>query len=335
VAAVYRIIRSLAWRVAGSVALVCAAPGIAWADAPYPSRPVHIVVPFAPGGPSDPIVRAMADKLSARLGQVFVLDFKGGAAGTIGTDAVAKAAPDGHTLLAASSDMLVNATATFKHLPYDPLRDFTIITQVGSLPLVFAVNASVPATDLREFAAYARDKRGALSYGSWGHGINAHLAGEWLLNRSMAADATHASYRGLGPLTQDLVGQQISASFGVAPAFAPFVQGQRLRLLGVTGQTRVPAFPDVKTFAEQGYPDEIFQLRLWMALLAPTGTPRPIVELLHREVVKIIREAEYQAVLANAGFELLANTPDEARANLQRELAIVPRLVKQIGVEPQ
>jgi len=120
-----------------------------------------------------------------------------------------------------------------------------------------------------------------------------------------------------------------------APAFAPFVQGQRLRLLGVTGQTRVPAFPDVKTFAEQGYPDEIFQLRLWMALLAPTGTPRPIVELLHREVVKIIREAEYQAVLANAGFELLANTPDEARANLQRELAIVPRLVKQIGVEPQ
>ena len=231
--------------------------------------------------------------------------------------------------------MLVNATATFKHLPYDPLRDFTFITQVGSLPLVFAVNASVPATDLREFAAYARDKRGALSYGSWGHGINAHLAGEWLLNRSMAADATHASYRGLGPLTQDLVGQQISASFGVAPAFAPFVQGQRLRLLGVTGQTRVPAFPDVKTFAEQGYPDEIFQLRLWMALLAPAGTPRPIVELLHREVVKIIREAEYQAVLANAGFELLANTPDEARANLQRELAIVPRLVKQIGVEPQ
>jgi len=301
----------------------------------YPARPITIVVPFPPGGPADAITRAIADQLGQRLGQPVIVDFKGGAAGILGTDAVAKAAPDGYTLLAATSDMLVNNTATFKQLPFEPLRDLTLVTQVGHMPLVLAVNAAVPASDLAELALWAKDRRGQISFGSWGHGINAHLAGEWLLNRRLGADAVHAPYRGLAPLTQDLVGQRLSASFGVATGFAPFVQGRKLKVIAVTGAQRVAAFPEVRTFAEQGHDDEIFQLGLWMALAAPAGTPPAVIERLHREMVPVVASPSLRALLAHAGFEPVANTPAQARANLQRELAAIPRLVREIGLPLQ
>jgi tripartite-type tricarboxylate transporter receptor subunit TctC len=198
------------------------------ADPAYPAKPVTIVVPFPPGGPSDAIVRAIAEQLGQRLGQPFITDFKSGAAGAIGTSAVAKAAPEGHTLLAASSDMLVSTTATFKQLPFDPLRDLALVTQVGSLPLVLAVHAGVPVNDLTELAAFARQQRGQFSYGSWGQGTHAHLAAEWLLNRRLGADAVHVAYRGLAPMTQDLVGQRLAVAFGVVPAFALFVKAGQL-----------------------------------------------------------------------------------------------------------
>lgn len=318
-----------------ALALALGLPAGAAAEAPYPSRPVTLVVPFPPGGPADAIVRAIAEQLGQRLGQPVIVDFKGGAAGILGADAVAKAAPDGHTLLAATSDMLVNNTATFRQLPYDPLRDFTLVTQVGSMPLVLAVHDGVPARDLAELARHAQRRRGQLSFGSWGHGINAHLAGEWLLNHKFGADAVHAPYRGLAPLTQDLVGQRISAAFGVAAGFAPFVQGQKLKVLAVTGHQRVAAFPEARTFAEQGHTDEIFQLRLWMAMAAPAGTPEPVVERLHREMVAVVRHPSVLAVLAHGGFEPLANRPEQARENLRRELAAVPALVREIGLLPQ
>jgi tripartite-type tricarboxylate transporter receptor subunit TctC len=305
------------------------------AEPAYPGKPVTIVVPFPPGGPSDAIVRAIAEQLGQRLGQPFIADFKGGAAGVIGTDAVAKAAPDGHTLLAASSDMLVNNTATFQQLPYDPLRDFALITQVGSLPLVLAVHAGVPVDDLAGLAAWARQQRGQFGYGSWGQGTHAHLAAEWLLNRRLGADAVHAVYRGLAPMTQDLVGQRLAVAFGVAPAFAPFVQAGKLKVIAVTGERRIAAFPQARTFAEQGHADEIFQFRLWMALAAPAGTPRAVVERLHREMAPIIASPPLQALLANGGFEPVLNTPEQARAALARELATVPRLVREMGVPLQ
>lgn len=310
-------------------------PDAAAADAPYPSRPVTIVLPFPPGGPADAIVRAIAEQLGQRLGQPFIVDFRGGAAGILGAEAVARATPDGHTLLAATSDMLVNNTATFRQLPYDPLRDFTVVTQVGSMPLVLAVHEGVPAQDLAGLARVAQQRRGQLSFGSWGHGINAHLAGEWLLNRKLDAAAVHAPYRGLAPLTQDLVGQRISAAFGVAAGFAPFVKGRKLKVLAVTGHQRLVAFPEVRTFAEQGHADEIFQLRLWMALAAPAGTPRPVVERLHREMVEVVRHPSVRDLLAQGGFEPLANSPEQARENLRRELAAVPALVREIGLVPQ
>lgn len=312
------------------------APRLALAADPiYPAKPVTIVVPFPPGGPSDAIVRAIAEQLGQRLGQPFITDFKGGAAGVIGTDAVAKAARDGYTLLAASSDMLVNNTATFKQLPYDPLRDLSLVTQVGSLPLVLAVHAGVPVDDLAGLATYARQQRGQFGYGSWGQGTHAHLAAEWLLNRRLGADAVHAVYRGLAPMTQDLVGQRVAVAFGVAPAFAPFVKAGKLKVIAVTGTSRIAAFPEARTFAEQGYNDEIFQFRLWMALAAPAGTPRAVVETLHREMAPIIASAPLRSLLTNGGFEPVLNTPEQARAALERELATVPRLVREMGVPLQ
>ncbi len=301
----------------------------------YPGKPVTIVVPFPPGGPSDAIVRAIADQLGQRLGQPFIAEFKGGAAGIIGTDAVAKAAPDGHTLLAASSDMLVNNTATFRQLPYDPLRDLTLITQVGGLPLVLAVHAGVPADNLAALAAWVRRQRGELAYGSWGQGTHAHLAAEWLLNRRLGAEAVHAVYRGLAPMTHDLVGQRLAMAFGVAPAFAPFVKAGKLKVIAVTGPSRVAAFPEVPTFAEQGHTDEIFHFRLWTALAAPAGTPRAVVDRLHREMAPIIASPPLQALLADGGFVPVLNSPEEARTALERELATVPRLVREMGVPQQ
>jgi tripartite-type tricarboxylate transporter receptor subunit TctC len=305
------------------------------ADAKYPSRAVTIIVPFPPGGPADVITRPIADKLARKLGQPFVLEFRSGAAGIIGAEAAARAAPDGYTLLLASSDLLVNNTASFKHLPYNPQRDFALITQVGTLPMVFAVNAAVPANDLREFFTYAQAHRGALSYGSWGYGINAHVAAEVLLNHKHQLNATHVTYRGLAPLTQDLVGQQITASFGFVPGFAQFAQSGQLHVLAVTGNNRVDAFPQVRTFAEQGFGDPIFQLRSWLAFAAPVGAPATTIALLQREIAQIVNDAEFKGLLEGAGLEPLGNTAEEARANLQRELAILPRLIREIGVEPQ
>lgn len=310
-------------------------PACAASDKPYPSRPVRIVVPLPAGGPADAVVRLIAERLTARLEQPFVPDFRGGAAGIIGTDAVAKAEPDGYTVLAATSDMLVNNVAAFKSLPYDPQRDLKPITQIGSVPLVFAVNPSVPAADLREFAAWVRSQPPALSYGSWGHGINAHLAGEVLLNVRLGARAVHSTYRGLAPLTQDLVGRQITAAFGVVPAFGPFAADGRLKVLGVTGKARVAALPDVKTFAEQGFDDEIFQARVWMAFLVPARTPRAVIDLLHREITAAVAAPEVLATLTVAGFERVTNTPDEADAQLRHELRTIPRLAREIGLVAQ
>jgi tripartite-type tricarboxylate transporter receptor subunit TctC len=313
----------------GAARLAAAAP------APYPSRPVTIVVPYAPGGPADAIARRFADRLARRLGQPFLLEFRGGAGGTLGNDAAAKAAPDGHTLLFTTGETLVHNAALHKKLPYDARRDLSFITIIGSLPLVFAAHAAVPANDIAGFIAHAKTQRGGVSYGSTGEGSLFHIAGEQLLNRKFQLAAVHASYRGLAPLTQDLAGGQISASFGVASAFAPFAESRRLRILGVGGTARLPSLPAVKTFAEQGLADDVLGLRVWLACLAPAGTPRGVVERLNAEITRALDEPEVAAVLAQNGFEPMRTTPAQAQAYFEREMATVPALIRGLGIEPQ
>jgi tripartite-type tricarboxylate transporter receptor subunit TctC len=301
----------------------------------YPSRPVTIVVPFAAGGPADGLARAIAEDLRRRLGQPFVLDFRAGAGGGIGAGAAAKAPADGHTLLFSTSDTLVNNVALYRHLPYDPRRDFAFITQVGSLPLVLATHGGLPVSNPAEFAAAARALGGKISYGSGGGGTLFHLAGEVLLNRRLGLDATHVPYRGVGPMTVDLVGRQITAAFGLMPAYRGFAADGRLRMLGVTGDTAVAEVPQVRTFTELGYVEPILRMRPWAALLAPAGTDRHIVDLLNAAVIAALDAPEVRDMLDASGFQRIANSPQAAHAALEHDLANVLPLIRELGIDAQ
>jgi tripartite-type tricarboxylate transporter receptor subunit TctC len=321
--------------VVSAISLLAATPSLALAARSYPEKVVKIVVPFPAGGPADALVRTFAAHLERRLGQPFIADFRGGAGTTIGSNAVAKSEPDGHTLLATTADPLVSSVALYKRLPYDPRRDLALVAIVGSAPMVFAVNANVPAGDLAEFIGYAKAQPGALTYGSGGVGSLWHIAGESFLNRTNALRAVHVPYRGQAPLVQELVGKQITAAFGPAPAFTPYVAQQQLRILGVTGPHRLAVLPQVKTFAEQGVHAEALQLRQWFAFLAPAATPTKTIGLLNAEFVRAIDEPDVKAMLDTFGFHPLRVTPTEARAMFDRELAIIPRLIQDLGIEPQ
>jgi tripartite-type tricarboxylate transporter receptor subunit TctC len=298
----------------------------------YPARAVRIVVPYPAGGPADVIARRFAEQLSQRLGQPFLLEFRSGAGGTLGTDAAAKSAADGYTLLFTAGETLVQTVAMLKKPPYDAARDLSFISIIGSLPLVLATHAAVPADDVSGFVAYAKAQTGGVSYGSIGEGGLFHIAGQTLLNRRFALAAVHAPYRGLAPLTQDLAGGQISVSFGLASAFAPFVESRRLRILGVGGTQRLPAFPAVKTFAEQGLSDDVLQLRVWLAFLAPAGTPPRIIERLNAEIARALDAPEVQAALAQNGFEAMRTTPAQAQAYFANEMARMPRWLRELGI---
>lgn len=315
---------------AASLAAAAAEP----ADA-YPSRPVRIVVPYAAGGPADAIARRFADQLTRRLGQPFVLEFRSGAGGTLGNEAAAKSAPDGHVLLFTTGETLVNTSLLQRKLPYDARRDLSLISVIGTLPLVFATHAGVPANDIAAFVAHAKARPGGVSYGTTGEGGLFHLAGEMLINRRFGLAAAQVPYRGLAPLTQDLAGGQIAASFGAAAAFAPFAENGRLRILGVASPQRLPLFPNVMTFTEQGLDDDVFKQRIWLAFLAPVATPRRIVERLNAEITRALEEPEVVAVLAQTGFEAMRTTPAEAQAYFEHDMATVPRLLRELGIEPQ
>jgi len=302
--------------------------------AAYPARPVTIVVPFAAGGPADGLVRAIAEDLRRRLGQPFVPDFRTGAAGSIGAGAVAKAPPDGYTLLFSISDTLVNNVALYRHLPYDPRRDFAFITQVGSLPLVLATHGGITVSNPAEFAGAAR-ALSKISYGSAGSGTLFHLAAEVLLNRRLGLGATHVPYRGVGPMTVDLVGRQITAGFGLMPAYRGFAADGRLHMLGLTGDTAVAEVPQVRTFAELGYIEPILRMRPWGAVLAPAGTPRHIVELLNTTVIAALDAPEVRDMLDSSGFQRIANSPAAAHAALEDDLANVLPLIRDLGIEAQ
>lgn len=323
-------------RALGTIAIALAAsPALARSTKAYPDRIVRIVVPFPAGGPADALVRTFAAQLERRLGQRFIPDFRGGAGTTIGSSAVAKSAPDGYTLLATTADPLVSSVALHKRLPYDPAHDLALVAVVGSAPMVFAVNATVTANDLAEFLAFARSHPGPLSYGSGGVGSLWHIAGETFLNRVSALRAVHVPYRGQAPLVQELVGKQIMAAFGPAPAFTQYVAQQQLRILGITGPQRLAAMPQVKTFAEQGFQSEVLQLRQWFAFLVPAGTPTETIDLLNKEFVRALDEPDVKALLDTFGFQPLRVTPAQARTMFDRELAVVPRLIQELGIEPQ
>ncbi|MFT3721930.1 Bug family tripartite tricarboxylate transporter substrate binding protein [Pseudorhodoferax sp.] len=315
-----------AWGAAGLLGPAMAQTGkTAW-----PSKPIRLVVPFNAGGATDIIARSVGEVLARRTGQPVVVDNKGGAAGILGSDAVAKAPADGYTLLLSlSTSMLINQFLYAK-LPYNPQKDFALVSQIAAAPVTLVVHPSVPASNMKELLAYVKANKSKLSYGSWGVGSYAHLAGSYM-SKSMDADMTHSSYKGEAPMIQDLIGGQLQLCFSSALNTRPFIESGRLKAIGVTGLQRMKILPDVPTIHEQGVTDEAYSVFGWVAMGAPAGTPQEIVDALYAHLREIAKDPKVQERIAGAGFIAMMNSPQEFRQNYQRDLPVWKALVETAG----
>jgi len=270
----------------------------------YPSRSIRVVVPFSPGGAVDGPMRLIAQELGKRLGQAVVVENKPGAGATIGTDVVAKAPPDGYTLLLASQTNAISATL-YSKLPFDPIEDFTPITLIGREPGVVVVNPAVPAKSLQEFIAYVKAHPGEVNFASSGNGSGQHLFAALLASKT-GMKMNHVPYRGSGQATTDLLSGVVSMAIPGTAGMVGHIKAGRLRALAVTGARRSPQLPDVPTVMESGVPG--YEAYVWMGLLAPKGTPPAIVERLNREVAAVLGEDAVKRYMANAGIEIVGST---------------------------
>jgi tripartite-type tricarboxylate transporter receptor subunit TctC len=286
-----------------AVAFSLSLAGVARAD-DYPSRPVRVIVPFSPGGAVDGPMRLIAQELGKRLGQPVVVENKPGAGATIGSDVVAKAPPDGYTLLLASQTNAISATL-YSKLPFDPIGDFTPVTLIGREPGVVVVNPSVPARTLQEFIAYVKANPGKVDYASSGNGSGQHLFAAMLASRT-GMKMNHVPYRGSGQATTDLLSGVVAMAIPGTAGMVGHIKAGKLRALAVTGVTRSPQLPDVPTVIESGVPG--YQAYVWMGLLAPKGTPAAIVERLNREVIAVLGEGEVVRYMAGTGIEIVGSS---------------------------
>jgi tripartite-type tricarboxylate transporter receptor subunit TctC len=297
----------------------------------YPSRPVKIVIPFGPGGPTEFILRLIADRLTANLGQPFVVENRpGGAGGTVGAKSVAVAEPDGYTLLFSSPGPLVTAAAIYKNLDYDPVKNFAPIAMVIHAPQILVVHPSVPARSLPEFIAYAKSNPGKITFGSSGYGTQPHMLGE-MLKLMADIDIVHVPYRSAGQSVTDLLAGQTQMIFETTAILLPHVEGGRLRPLAVAVEARSPFLPDVPTTAELGYPKILASF--WSGLLAPTGTPPAIIEKLNLAINDILRSQEAQTGLARLNAEARIGSPQDFASFIAGEAARWAGIANATGIK--
>lgn len=294
----------------------------------YPTRPVRVILPYAPGGAGDLIARPLAEKLSGRLGQQVIVDNRGGANGNIGMELAAKASPDGHTIVFALTAQLAINPAFYAKLPYEPTRDYAPITLVGTSPYLLTVNPSLPIKSVKELITLAKSKPGQLAFSTSGTGGVPHFAGELL--KSMAGiDILHVPYKGGGPALLDLIAGQVQMNFAVILAGMTHVRAGRLRAIAVTSAKRFPDIPELPAIAETvpGY-----ELSTWFSLLAPTGTPRAVLVRLSNEIAGVLAIPEMRANLLANGFEPIGSTPDELLKHIRSEMIKWAKVVKESGV---
>jgi tripartite-type tricarboxylate transporter receptor subunit TctC len=295
----------------------------------WPARPLTVIVPWPAGGGTDIIARTVTQRLQMRLGQPVVIDNKAGASGIIGTQAAAKAAPDGYTLvLGVTNTHAINASY-FKKLPYDPVKDFQPISLLAIGPHLLVVNAANPARTLQELVQAVKAQPGKFSFASYGNGSTAHLAGE-ALKSAAGLDMTHVPYKGIPPAIIDVVGGQVTMLFSTTAAALPQIKAGKLKALAVTSEKRLDVLPDVPTMQEAGFRDAV--LLHWYGLLAPAGTPRPIVDRLARELAAILGSSEIRDTFAVHGVAPLADSPDQFAAFMRDEVARWGKLVAASGV---
>jgi tripartite-type tricarboxylate transporter receptor subunit TctC len=311
-------------------ALACLFATVAAPQA-YPSRPVTVVVPYAVGGTTDIVARLVGQTIGNGLGQPLVVDNKTGAGGAIGWGTVARAAPDGYTLLTTEMSLAV-APALQSQLPFDARKGFAHVTTAASAPHVLVVNPEVPAKTLHEFIAYARANPGKLNYGSGGNGTNTHLGGE-LFKREAGVSLVHIPYKGAGAVLQDLMGGQVQALVTSVPTALPHIKSGKLRALVVTSSKRSALLPDVPAASEAGLPR--FVMDFWVGFAAPSGTPAPIVEQLNKAVVAAVHSEEGRKRLAEQGLVPIGNSPAVATRLVQDETVRWGAVVKAAGIKAE
>jgi tripartite-type tricarboxylate transporter receptor subunit TctC len=312
-----------------AAALAAAAPpGFAQQQA-WPTRPIKLIVPFAPGGFTDVTARILGQKLTQALGQQFVIENKPGAGSTIGSDFVAKSPPDGYTLLMVSSTHVISPWL-YKNLPYDPIKSFSVIGKLVESPYVLLVHPKVQAKNVQEFIALAKAHPDTIHYASSGNGSAQHLMGGLFVSMT-GAPLKHVPYRGSNGATQDLVAGVVESSFAGVPNALAQVPSGRLRALAVTTAKRAPQLPDVPTLEEAGVPG--YDAAVWLALLGPAGMPREIVHKLNAEIAKLMATPDTKKALFDAGVEPSPSTPEEMSAYLAQELGRWGKVVKDAGVK--
>src|SRR5713101_3381638 len=310
----------------GIAALVGAAPTARALD--YPAKPIPLLIGFAPGGPSDVMARILTRKMEEILKQPLVIENRAGAGGSIAGAGVARAAPDGYTVLLATGSLLAINVSLYKNLGYDPEKDFEPISVIGTQTNVLYVHPSLPAKSLGEFIAHAKANPGKLSFGSGGNGTPAHLAGE-MLKIEAKIDMTHVPFRGTGPALQAVIGGHVPMAYHPPSPLIPHLQSGAIRAIAITTLKRTAVLPEVPTIAELGFPG--FEATTWHALVAPAGTPKEVVTMLHRATVATLKDAEVRKALTDLGVDVVANTPEELGAYLKSEIPKWAAIVQASG----
>ena len=295
----------------------------------YPTRPIRLVIPFPPGGGTDTMARAIAPKMSEYLGQQIVPENRGGAGANIGAEIAAKSPPDGYTLVVATSSNAMGATL-YTRLNYNLVRDFAPITQLATTPHILVVHPSVPVKTVREFTALAKSKPGQLAYSSSGSGSAAHMMGELFVSLT-GVKMMHVPYKGGGPSMIALVAGEVSVCFATMPSAVGYVRAGRLRGIAVTTDRRSPATPDLPTIAEAGVKG--YEGGGWYGLSAPANTPRPIIDRLHAEALKVMAQPDVKERLANAGFEVVTSNPEQFAAFTKSEIQKWGKLIRAAGLK--
>ncbi|WZH78640.1 tripartite tricarboxylate transporter substrate binding protein [Alcaligenes sp. SDU_A2] len=297
--------------------------------AQYPDKPIEIIVTFPPGGGTDLLARLIGNYFSEELGQPAIVDNRPGASGNIGARLVAQRPADGQSLLMVNSSFAVNP-AVFDKLPFDPKKDFTAITNFAFVPSVVIVPANSPYTSLKELIEAAKAKPGEVFFGSCGNGTPQHLAGE-MLNQAAKVQIAHIPYKGCGGALNDVMGSQVGSAFVTASSTLPFIESGKVRALAVTSAQRSPLMPDVPTVAELGYPG--YELNQWHGLLAPAGTPEPVIQKVHDAVEKIIARDDVKAKLASLGYTVAHDGPAQFQTMINTDIDRFRELAQKIGLK--
>jgi tripartite-type tricarboxylate transporter receptor subunit TctC len=302
--------------------------GLAQAQSSYPAKPIKLIVPFSPGGTTTILARLLAERMGQNLGQPIVVDNRPGAGGNVGMDLVAKAEPDGYTILMGPIGLAINP-ALYAKMPFDPIKNLAPIGLYAGVPNLLVVHPSVPANNLKELIAHAKANPGKLNYASNGNGTSSHLAAE-MLKSAAGVQITHVPYKGGGPAMQDLIGGQVNMLFDQMPAVLPQVQGGRVRALGVSSAKRSAAAQDIPAISES---IAGFDMTVWFGFLAPKGTPNDVIVRLNSEMVRALKEPAFQAQLASMGVTPMPSSPDEFSTFLRDETVRWAKVVKDSGAK--